>query len=198
MSDLGDVVSASGGIFPSIEKNYSTGIDTTVLDMLLIERYGTKEISPFFSKFVEDGKVTREKMDTIASAIVAKFSDYWDSVKLVNGVKVDFTKPHDMTRTKSNNLKREGTTTDERTENQKLVSYDSSDFTDTGRNDSTGNGKSSSDETGNETETTTGHEQQISIASMIQYVDMHNRTNIVSAYIDAVGSVLALPIWSNE
>lgn len=198
MSDLEDVVSASGGIFPSIEKHYTTGIDTTILDMLLIERYGSKEITPFFSKFVENGKVTRENMDTIANAIVAKFSDYWDSVKLVNGVKIDFTKPHDMTRTKSNDVKREGTTSDERTENQKLVSYDSSDFTDTSGNDSTGNGKSSSNETGNETETTTGHEQQINIASMIQYVNLHNRTNIVSAYIDSVGSVLALPLWGNE
>lgn len=196
-NDLGTIVANSGGVFKHFNSHYETGIDPTILDMLLIERYGTKTISPFFSKYVKDGKVSSDDMESIVTAICAKFSDYWDSVKLVNGVKVDFENPYNLTHTKTNDVKREGTNENERTENQSMVGYDSSDFTDTSGNHSTGNGKNSSSETGNQTETTKGRTKTVAIASMIQYISLHQRTNIVSAYVDAVGSVLALPTWEN-
>ena len=197
MSELGDVISASGGFFAHI-KTYDLGVDNLVLDMLLIERYNSRTLSPYVEKYVENGIISSDNLDKIAEMIVAKFSDLWNSVKAVNGVTIDFSSPYSITRTKTNTVTKEGNTKNERTENEKLYAFDDENGSNTVSNSNTDNGTSTGNETGNETETTTGHNGEIKISHMLDYIDLHSRKNIVSTYLDSVGSVLTIPTWESD
>lgn len=197
MSELGDVISASGGFFSHI-KGYTLGVDNTILDMLLIERYNTRQLSPMVEKYVSDGVISSDNLDKIGEMITAKFSDLWDSVKVVNGVTIDFSSPYSITRTKENTVSKEGSTKNERTENEKLYAFDDETGTNTLSHDTSDSGNSTDNEKGNETETTTGHTKEVEISHMLDYIDLHSRRNIVSTYLDTVGSVLTVPIWSED
>lgn len=194
MSELGDVISASGGFFAHI-KNYNLGVDNMVLDMLLIERYSTRQLSPMIEKYVENGVISSDNLDKIGEMITAKFSDLWDSVKVVNGVSIDFTSPYSITRTKENTVSKEGSSKNEHSENEKLYAFDDESGSNTVSHDSTDSGNSTDSEKGNETETTTGHRKEVDISNMLSYIDLHSRKNIVSTYLDSVGSVLTVPVW---
>lgn len=197
MHELGDVVSASGGFFNHIS-DYTLGIDATILDMLLIERYSTRPLAPYVEKFVDDdGKISSDDLDKLASMLTTKYSDLWDSVKLVNGVNVDFTKPKEYTKTISYSVTKEGSNTNENGENSKVFGFDGTDGSDSSAISSTGTGTSTGKEEGSRTESESGHDE-IDIANMLSYIDLHSRKNIVSTYLDTAGALLTVPMWGDD
>lgn len=190
-------ITFENGFFSHIEKYYKTNIDSTLLDLLMIEKYGMKNISSFLSNYVVNGKVSDSDGDLIAHILVLKYQDFWDSLKLVNGVTVDFNKPYDLTRTTTTEKTSKGETKNERTESKNLYGYDVESATNVSGNNSQDTGNSTGNETGNETERIEGHDREINISSMLQYLDLHSK-NILDGYLNTIGSMLVLPTWDDD
>ena len=190
-------ITFENGFFSHVEKYYKTNIDSTLLDLLMIEKYGMKNISSFLSGYVVNGKVSDSDGDLIAHILVLKYQDFWDSLKLVNGVTVDFNKPYDLTRTTITEKTSKGDTKNEHSESKSLYGYDDESSTDVSRNNSQDTGNSTGNETGNETERIEGHDREINISSMLQYLDLHSK-NILDGYLNTIGSMLVLPTWDDD
>lgn len=182
-------------LFSHIDKFYKLDIETDILDSMLMADFGNKPISPILTIYVNDnGEVKDSDVDIVAKIAVATFKNYWDRLKLVNSVKVDFENPCNMEISKQYSEENGGTEQNEHTEDNDLYGYDSADSTNVSKNNFNGSRNSTGNKTGTETETRKGHAEQISFNSMNKYVEMH-KMDIIKGYLSSVGNFLTLPVW---
>lgn len=182
-------------LFSHIDKFYKLDTETDILDTMLMADYGNKQISPILISYVNDkGEVKDSDLDIVAKIAVATFRDYWDRLKLVNGVKVDFENPYNIEISKQYSEENGGTEKNEHSENNDLYGYDSTDSTTISKNNVNSSRDSAGNKTGSETETRKGHNEQISFDNMNKYVEMH-KMDIIKGYLSSVGNLLTLPVW---
>lgn len=182
-------------LFSHIDKIYKLDTETDILDTMLMADFGNKPISPILISYVNDnGEVKDSDLDIVAKIAVATFKNYWDRLKLVNGVKVDFENPFNMEISKQYSEENGGTEKNEHTEGNDLYGYDSTDSTNVSKNNFNGSRNSTGNKTGTETETRKGHAEQISFDDMNKYVEMH-KMDIIKGYLSSVGNLLTLPVW---
>lgn len=85
-----DVIRPFNGIFAHINAPvYGTEISPVVLDIDFIAKHGNRPISPFLAIFLEDGKITDEKLTQIANYIHLKYKANWRRYGVIHDTTYD-------------------------------------------------------------------------------------------------------------